>query len=118
MAAIHDCRQSYENTMEIIQSQGSLNDPGTEPNENTDTPEPNLTIIPNPNTGNFTVELYSEVPNSGLRITNAYGQPVRTISLTDDGQQSVQVSGLAQGHYTVYYLVDGSAVDSENMIVE
>ncbi|MGC9330621.1 MAG: hypothetical protein ACP5DZ_01935 [Bacteroidales bacterium] len=45
--------------------------------------------------------MYSEVPGSVLRITNAYGQPVRTINLTDDGQQSVQISGLAQGDYTV-----------------
>ncbi|MFO7790071.1 MAG: right-handed parallel beta-helix repeat-containing protein, partial [Bacteroidales bacterium] len=117
--AIDNCNAVYEADMDEINEQDTL--PGDEdsPGDTSDgTPAPNLTIIPNPNTGNFTVEVYSEVPSSGLRITNAYGQPVRNISLMDDGLQSVQVSGLAQGHYTVYYLEDGSAVASENMIVE
>ncbi|MEA3447584.1 MAG: hypothetical protein U9Q98_03920, partial [Bacteroidota bacterium] len=94
MVAIQDCRQTYENTMEFIQSQDSLNTPGTEQSDNTDTPAPNLTIIPNPNAGNFTVEVYCEAAGSKIKINNIYGQPVRTINLTDDGQQSVQVSGL------------------------
>ncbi|MEA3448637.1 MAG: T9SS type A sorting domain-containing protein, partial [Bacteroidota bacterium] len=107
MAAIQDCRQTYENTIEDIHAQDSLNAPGTEQSDNTDTPAPNLTIIPNPNAGNFTVEVYCEAAGSEIKINNIYGQPVRTINLTDDGQQSVQVSGLAQGQYTVYYLENG-----------
>jgi hypothetical protein len=43
---------------------------------------------------------------------------LKVCHLTDDGQQSVQVSGLAQGQYTVYYLQNGTVLDSENMIVE
>ncbi|MFO7790073.1 MAG: hypothetical protein R6V32_05835, partial [Bacteroidales bacterium] len=96
--AIDNCNAVYEADMDAINEQDTL--PGDEdsPGDTSDdAPAPNLTIIPNPNAGNFTVEVYSEVPNSGLRITNTYGQPVRTISLTDDGLQSVQVSGLAQG---------------------
>jgi hypothetical protein len=118
MAAIQDCRQTYENTMETIHAQDSLNDPGTYPGEDTTTPSPNLTIIPNPNPGNFTIEVYCETAAGEIKINNIYGQPVRTITLTGDGQQSVQVSGLAQGQYTVYYLQNGTVLDSENMIVE
>jgi len=118
MAAIQDCRQTYNNTMETIHDQDSLNDPGTEPGEDTTTPSPNLTIIPNPNPGNFTIEVYCETAAGDIKINNIYGQPVRTITLTGDGQQSVQVSGLAQGQYTVYYLQNGTVLDSENMIVE
>ncbi|MEA3448914.1 MAG: hypothetical protein U9Q98_10805, partial [Bacteroidota bacterium] len=66
----------------------------------------------------FTVEVYCEAAGSKIKINNIYGQPVRTINLTDDGQQSVQVSGLAQGQYTVYYLENGAVQDSENMVVE
>ncbi len=118
MAAIQDCSQTYESTMEDIHVQDSLNNRSTEQNDNTGTPAPKLTIIPNPNTGNFTIEVYCEVPNSEIKITNAFGQHVRTMNLTDDGQQSLQVTGLVQGQYTVYYIENGAVLDSENMVVK
>ncbi len=114
---ISTCDFTYEESMEYDDPQDSFPDNDNDTDDSF-TPPPNLTIIPNPNAGNFTMEIYSEVHGSKIKITNAYGQPVRNISLTDEGEQSVYISGLAQGNYTVYYLEQGVVIASENMIVE
>ncbi|MEA3447059.1 MAG: T9SS type A sorting domain-containing protein, partial [Bacteroidota bacterium] len=117
--AIENCNAVYETDINKINKQDTLPGDDDSPGDTSDdTPAPNLTIIPNPNAGIFTVEVYCEAAGSKIKINNIYGQPVRTINLTDDGQQSVQVSGLAQGQYTVYYLENGAVQDSENMVVE
>ncbi|HKK68786.1 MAG TPA: T9SS type A sorting domain-containing protein [Bacteroidales bacterium] len=84
----------------------------------TETPAPEIHIVPNPNNGNFTVEISECTAGSSLRISNLYAQPVFTQTFTESGTKTVQVTGLAQGQYTLYYLENDVVISSVNVIVE
>jgi len=84
----------------------------------TETPAPEIHIVPNPNNGNFTVEISECTAGSSLRISNLYAQPVFTQTFTESGTKTVQVTGLAQGQYTLYYLENDVVISSANVIVE
>nr|MDA3910198.1 T9SS type A sorting domain-containing protein [Bacteroidales bacterium] len=79
---------------------------------------PVIHIVPNPNNGNFTLEISDCTEGSSVRISNVYAQPVFTQTFTEFGAQTVQITGLSQGHYTVYYLVNDTVISSENIVVE
>ncbi|MDA3912356.1 MAG: T9SS type A sorting domain-containing protein [Bacteroidales bacterium] len=79
---------------------------------------PEIQIVPNPNNGNFTLEISDCTEGSSVRISNVYAQPVFTQTFTEFGTQTVPVTGLSQGHYTVYYLENETVISSENIVVE
>ncbi|MBL4652599.1 MAG: T9SS type A sorting domain-containing protein, partial [Flavobacteriales bacterium] len=58
-----------------------------------------FTIYPNPNNGDFTVEV-NDTENAQLKITNALGQLVYTEKITQ-GNSRISMSNLAKGTYTI-----------------
>jgi subtilisin family serine protease len=113
MDAVVICNTDYENTLE------SLSD-NLETDENAEetSTAPEIHSVPNPNNGNFTLEISECTEGSSVRITNVYSQPVFTQTFTESGTQTVQITGLSQGHYTVYYLENDAVISSENIVVE
>jgi hypothetical protein len=113
MDAVAICNTDYENTLE------SLSD-NLEADENAEetTAAPEIHIVPNPNNGFFTLEISDCTEGSSVRISNVYSQPVFTQTFTESGTQTVQITGLSQGHYTVYYLENNAVISSENIVVE
>jgi hypothetical protein len=75
-------------------------------------------ISPNPNDGSFTVYLDCEHNNAEIRISNSIGQPISTTALSNTGVQVLNITGLSIGQYTVYYIVNGNIIESENVFVE
>nr|MDA3911962.1 right-handed parallel beta-helix repeat-containing protein [Bacteroidales bacterium] len=113
MDAVAICDTDYENTLESL----SDNLETDESVEETST-APEIHIVPNPNNGNFTLEISDCTEGSSVRISNLYSQPVFTQTFTESGTQTVQITGLSQGHYTVYYLENETVISSENIVVE
>ncbi|MEA1873305.1 MAG: T9SS type A sorting domain-containing protein [Bacteroidota bacterium] len=113
MDAVAICNADYENSLE------SLSDNlGTDESAEETSTAPEIHIVPNPNNGNFTLEISACTEGSSVRISNVYAQPVFTQTFTESGAQTVQVSGLSQGHYTLYYLENETVISSKNIVVE
>jgi len=113
MDVVAICNADYENTMESL----SDNLETDESDEESST-VPEIHIVPNPNNGNFTLEISDCTAGSSVRISNIYAQPVFTQTFTESGTQTLQVTGLSQGHYTLYYLENETVISSENIVVE
>jgi hypothetical protein len=114
MEAIETCNNTYENAVESISDVYGEN----ETIEESESSAHEIHIVPNPNNGNFTVEITDCMAGSSIRISNVYAQPVFTQTFDDDGSQTVQITGLASGHYTLYYLESNMVVESESIVVE
>ena len=73
-----------------------------------------ITVYPNPNNGNFTVD--SDV-NITLTIVNALGQTVSTVKLSDENKKAAWISNLPNG---IYFLIgnDNDIKLSKKIIVE
>ena len=108
-AAIAECSLAYP---EIINETDQTN---LETEETI--PSVTITINPNPNQGSFTVQVVNSKIYGKIMITNSTGQPVYETVLTL-AEQIVNVNGLPDGTYTVYYLENGIVISSSNLVVE
>ncbi|MDI1355686.1 MAG: T9SS type A sorting domain-containing protein [bacterium] len=63
----------------------------------------NITVFPNPNTGEFTIETTGD---SVLRLLNSIGQELKVLNLTESNNHQANVKDLANG---VYFLVGENA---------
>lgn len=57
-------------------------------------------VYPNPNNGNFTVEIYNSPDNSGLEISNIQGQVIYRKEIYA-GDSRIEINNLSQGIYFV-----------------
>ena len=77
----------------------------------------NLSISPNPNSGNFMLTIHNIESDYEIKIFNYLGQQVRNYQKNIE-TQTISVEGLSQGHYSVVILVNGEVCKTEKIIVE
>jgi len=75
-----------------------------------------LSIYPNPNTGEFKIR-YDFEPNSTLRIVNNLGQAVKVIQPTNN-QLTITLEGVSKGMYTVFIINDKAKIVSSKLIIQ
>jgi tetratricopeptide (TPR) repeat protein len=112
-ALIMECEARYEENMATLSDELPAN-------ESTNNNEENnyMQISPNPNDGSFTVNINCELNNAEIRVSNSIGQPISTTVLSNTGEQVINITGLSVGQYTVYYIINGSVIESDVVFVE
>lgn len=65
-----------------------------------------ITVYPNPNNGNFTVQVESDMQ---VLLINELGQVIKELSFTKENQFRLQIQGLGSGIYFMKGIHDGSS---------
>lgn len=74
-----------------------------------------ITIYPNPNNGNFTVQVESEMH---LFLINELGQVIKELSLTKGNQFQQNIQGLSSGIYFIKGIHSGSSFQSKLVVTQ
>jgi len=76
-------------------------------------------VYPNPSIGSFTAEV-KLVNNATATVilTDMVGKQIATKSVDANGQANFETAGLANGLYTVTYVIDGTPAKTELVVVE
>ncbi len=77
-----------------------------------------INVYPNPNLGDFTINLEPLGYNNIIQIINISGQIVKFININNTGKQCISVEGLSSGAYIIRYLEDNAEVDTKKMLVK
>jgi hypothetical protein len=77
--------------------------------------ENNLTISPNPSTGNFHVELPTGISTGELKIFNVLGEEVQSVKIS--GAANISLEGEAPGIYFVKF-VSGDKMFTQKIVLE
>jgi hypothetical protein len=72
-----------------------------------------ITVYPNPNNGNFTIQVKTEMQ---LSLVNELGQLIRELSFTEENQFSQNLEGLSGGIYFVRGNYNGSPIQSKLVV--
>jgi hypothetical protein len=76
-------------------------------------------VFPNPATGAFTAEVALKNNASvTVIVTDMMGKQIATKSVNANGQANFETAGLANGLYTVTYVVDGTPAKTELVVVK
>lgn len=75
---------------------------------------------PNPGKGETIIKYYlpRDTKNASIEIYNASGQMMKTISLKEKGNGSINLSGMRGGSYVYSLIADGKITDSKKMLIQ
>ena len=77
---------------------------------------------PNPSAQSTTIRYFipDKVSNAAIKITNASGQTIKSINLSQKGstQIKIQTGDIAGGTYFYSLIVDGKTINTKKMIIE
>jgi len=77
-----------------------------------------LEIIPNPNQGNFKINLLTSSDNCEIHIINSVGQTVKRLTSIKEGLNEINITGLKIGYYKVVYIQDNKIIDTQTVVVK
>lgn len=77
-----------------------------------------LTIMPNPNNGEFAINVNTNCANCEIFIYNSLGQEVKKYKHNSESGNAIFVSGLNKGQYTVVITEDKQVIDTEKIVVK
>jgi hypothetical protein len=74
----------------------------------------------NPGKGETIIKYYlpKDTKNASIEIYNASGQVMKTISLKEKGNGSINLSGIRGGSYVYSLIADGKIIDSKKMLIQ
>ncbi|SDH85519.1 Por secretion system C-terminal sorting domain-containing protein [Chryseobacterium taeanense] len=75
---------------------------------------------PNPGRGETTIKYYlpKDVKDASIGIYNISGQLIKTVSLKEKGNGSINISGIRGGSYVYNLNIDGKNIDSKKMLIQ
>jgi hypothetical protein len=74
-----------------------------------------IEVYPNPNSGNFTVRVKSDVQ---LSLTNELGQVIKVLGFTAENQFQLNIQGLSSGIYFITGIQNGSSIRQKLVVTD